>query len=81
MELLNALKRIKKLPKAQDMADLQAWVDCLLKENKELKTQVADREARLKEAEDLKSRKKAMEVELAIARKERDETTTINRIF
>ena len=72
---------IKELPKAQDMADLQAWVDCLLRENIELKTQVADREARLKEAEELEGMTKAMEVKQATAQKERDEAKTINRMF
>ena len=35
---LYTLDYIKKLPKVQDMADLQARVDCLLKENGELRT-------------------------------------------
>ena len=35
------------------MEDLRAWIDCLLKENAELKTQVADRKDKLKEAEAL----------------------------
>ena len=42
---LKALDAVKQLPKAQDMADLQAWVNCLLKENGELRTQVAEVEA------------------------------------
>ena len=51
---LNTLKHVKKLPKAQDMADLQTRVDCLLRANGELRSQVAAREAQLKEAEVLK---------------------------
>ena len=39
------------------------------------------KESRLKEVEELKGKTKAMEVELAAARKERDEETTINRMF
>ena len=38
VEPLNMLNYVKKLPKAQDMAELQAQVDCLLMENMELKT-------------------------------------------
>ena len=60
VEPLSAMARIKKLPKAQDMADLQVWVDCLLKENRELKTHVEERESRLNEVEELKGRTKAM---------------------
>ena len=37
VEPLSALECIKKLPKEQDMVDLQACVDCLLRENGELK--------------------------------------------
>ena len=64
-EPLSALECIKKLPKAQDMADPQARVDCLQKKNAEFKTQVEDQEAQLKEAKELKKRMKAIEVELA----------------
>ena len=35
------------------MEDLRAWIDGLLKENTELKTQVADRDTKVKEAEAL----------------------------
>ena len=45
VEPLSTLDCIKKLPKVKDMADLQAWVDCLLKENGELKTQVEEKES------------------------------------
>ena len=51
----SALECIKNLPKAQDMADLQARVDCLLRENGELRSQAATREAQLKEMEALKA--------------------------
>ena len=49
------LEHIKALPKAQEMKDLRARIDCLLKKNTELKTQVADRDAKLKKAEALTS--------------------------
>ena len=45
VEPLSALDCVKQLPKAQDMADLQARVDCLFKENEELKTQVEERKS------------------------------------
>ena len=56
-------------------------MDCLIKDNGELKGQVAAREAQLKEVEDLKGKMTAMEVELAVAREEWDEATTISRTF
>ena len=34
---LAAAAHIKTLPKKQEMEDLQAWIDCLVKENGELK--------------------------------------------
>ena len=49
VEPLNALEFIKKLPKAQDMGDLQARVDCLLKENGKLKSHIVTKEAQLQE--------------------------------
>ena len=41
---LKALDTVKQLLKAQDVADLQARVDCLLKENEELRIQVEEGE-------------------------------------
>ena len=61
------------LPKPQDLADLQAKVDCLLKENGELKTKVEEGEALQKEMEELKDQIAAIEEEVKIARAERDE--------
>ena len=37
VEPFNAPEDLETLPKAQDMADLQARVDCLLKDNGKLK--------------------------------------------
>ena len=78
---LNALEHIKKLPKAQDMADLQAQVDCLLKKNRELKIQVAERESQRKEVEELKDRTKALEEKLVCAREDRNKAVVISRKF
>ena len=42
---LKGLDAVKQLLKAQDVADLQARIDCLLKENGELRTHVEEGEA------------------------------------
>ena len=47
------VEHIKALSKDREMEDLRAWIDCLLKENAELKTQVANWDEKLKEAETL----------------------------
>ena len=47
------MEHIKAVPKAQEMEDLRARINCLLKKNTELKTQVADQNEKLKEAEAL----------------------------
>ena len=36
-ELADVLDRIKALPKPEDLTDLQAWIDCLLREKGELR--------------------------------------------
>ena len=41
VELPQLVEHVKKLPKARELADLQARTNCLLKENSELKTRVA----------------------------------------
>ena len=40
VDLANVLDRIKDLPKPEDLTDLQAWMDCLLKENVDLRAKV-----------------------------------------
>ena len=47
------MQQIRSLPKAREVEDLRARIAGLLKENGELKTQVADRDAKVKEAEAL----------------------------
>ena len=69
---LQAFNGIKKLPKAQDVADLKARVDCLLKENGELWIRVEEGKAQRKELEELKDRIKTIEEELKSAWKDRD---------
>ena len=50
MEALKSLEQIRRLPKVREMEDLQARMDCLLKENADLKTQATNREEELKKA-------------------------------
>ena len=78
---LQALDGVKKLPKAQAMADLQARVDCLLKENGELRTHVEEGEAQRKELEELKDWVKAIEEELKSAREDRDKAVVMAQKF
>ena len=52
-EPLKFLEHIRRLTKVREMEDLQARIDCLLKENADLKTQVANWEEKLKEAKGL----------------------------
>ena len=40
VELPQLVEHVKKLPKAQELEDLQAKTNCLLKENNEFKTLV-----------------------------------------
>ena len=61
------------------MTDLQARVDCLLKENGELRTQVEEGKALRKEAEELKDRIKALEVEVKSAREDWDKAMEVAR--
>ena len=50
------LDHIRALPKPQDLADLQARVDSLLRENGELKTKAEEGKALRKEMEELRNR-------------------------
>ena len=77
VEPADALDRIKALPKPQDLLDLQARVDFLLKENGELKAKVEEGDALWKEVGDLKNRIKAMEREVKTARAERDKSKEV----
>ena len=61
MEPADALDHIKALPKPQDLSDLQARVDCLFRENGELKAKAEEGDALRKEEGELKNRIKAVE--------------------
>ena len=71
------LDRIQGLPKHQELEDLQARVDCLLKENGELKTKVEEGQALQKEMDKLRNRIAAVEEEAKIARAEQDKAKTV----
>ena len=65
------------LPKHQELADLQARVDYLLKENGELKAKVEEGESLRKEMGELWNRIIAVEEEVKIARAERDKAKVV----
>ena len=71
------LDHIRVLSKPQDLADLQARVDCLLKENGELKTKAEEGEALQKEMDELRIRIAAVEEEAKTARAERDKAKVV----
>ena len=84
MAPLGALDAVKQLPKAQDLADLQAQVDCLLKENGELRIRVEEGKAHqrwcslwCKKLEERKDRVKALEEELKSAREDWDKAVVM----
>ena len=71
------LDRIKVLPKPQDLTDLQARMDCLLREKGELRAKAEEGDALRKEVEDLKNQIKAAEKEVKTARAERDKSKEV----
>ena len=71
------LDQIKVLPKPQDLSDLQARMDCLLKENGELRAKADEGNALRKEVGELKDRIKVMEKEVKTARAERDKSKEV----
>ena len=73
------LDRIKVLPKPQDLSDLQVRMDCLLKENGELRAKADESDALWKEVEELKDRIKAMEKEVKTTRAERDKSKEVTQ--
>ena len=71
------LDRIKARPTPQDVSDLQARMDCLLKENGELRRKANKGDAIWKENRELKDRIRAMEKEVKTARAERDKSKEV----
>ena len=77
VEPRDMLDHIKALPKPQDLSDLQAWANCLLKENGELKAKAEEGDVLRKEVGELKNRIAAVEKEVKIARTERDKSKEV----
>ena len=71
------LDRIKALSKPQDLTDLQAWMDCLLRENGKLRANAEEGDTLRKEVEELKNWIKAMEKEVKTARAEWDKSKEV----
>ena len=69
-EPTDVLDHIKALPKPQDLANLQAKMDCLFRENGELRAKAEEGDALQKEVGELKNRIKAVEKEVKTVRAE-----------
>ena len=76
-EPANVMDRIKVLPKPEDLTDLQARMDCLLKENVELRAKADEGDALRTENKELKDRMKEAEKAVKAARTERDRSKEI----
>ena len=76
-EPANVMDRIKALPKPEDLTDLQARMECLLKENMELRTKADEGDALWAENRELKDRMKKAEKEAKAAKTERDKSKEI----
>ena len=76
-KLADVMDWIKALPKPEDLTNLQAWMDCLLKENVELSAKADEGDALRTENKELKDRVKEAEKEVKAARAERDRSKEI----
>ena len=76
-EPAEVMHRIRTLPKPEDLTDLQARMDCLLKENVELRARADEGDALRAENKELKDRMKEAEKEVKVARTERDKSKEI----
>ena len=76
-EPAEVMDRIRTLPKPEDLTDLQARMDCLLKENVELRARADEGDALRAENKELKDRMKEAEKEVKVARTERDKSKEI----
>ena len=76
-EPADVMDRIKALPKPEDLTDLQARMDCLLKENIELRAKADEGDSLQTENEALKNRVKEAEKAIKTARTERDRSKEI----
>ena len=76
-EPTDVMDRIKALPKLEDLTNLQARMDCLLKENIELRSKADEGDALRTKNEALKNRVKEAEKAMKTARTERDRSKEI----
>ena len=76
-EPADVLDRIKTLPKPEDLTDLQARMDYILRENGKLRVKAEEGDALWKEVEDLKNRIKVAEKKAKMARAERDKSKEV----
>ena len=76
-EPAKVMDRIKALPKPKDFTDLQVRMDCLLKENIELRAKADEGDALRRENEALKNRMKEAEKAIKTVRTERDRSKEI----
>ena len=76
-EPAEVMDRIRALPKLEDLTDLQARMDCLLKENVELRARANEGDALQAENKELKDQMKEAEKEIKVARTERDKSKEI----
>ena len=76
-EPADVMDQIKALPKPEDLTDLQARMDCILKKNVELRAKADEGDALRKENAELKDRIKAVEKEAKVARTERDKSKEV----
>ena len=76
-EPVDVMDRIKALPKPEDLTNLQARMDCLLKENVELRAKANEGDALRTENKELKDRVKEAEKAVMTARMERDRSKEI----
>ena len=76
-EPADVMDRIKALPKPEDLIDLQARMDCLLKKNIELRAKADEGDDLRRENEALKNRVKEAEKAIKTARTERDRSKEI----
>ena len=77
VEPAEIMDRIRTLPKPKDLTDLQARMDCLLKENVELRARADEGNALRAEIKELKDQMKEAEKEVKVARTERDKSKEI----
>ena len=76
-EPAEVMDRIRTFPKPEDLTDLQAQMDCLLKGNVELRAQADEGDALRAKIKELKERMKEAEKEVKVARTERDKSKEI----